>query len=188
MQPMSVRAPGARPRGPYSACQAASSSSTSRGTDVGSGRARTSRSAFARACPARPTERDLSWLGSAGAREMSADGQWLLMVDVGLRGGTNYSVVLRKTDGSQTIRLGEGSPSGSRQTEVGGGHHRRAAAARGLSDRSRRADSVRRRTDRTPDVGRVVSRRDAAAGRAGRTRAVRHAATRRTCGVAARRR
>ena len=31
------------------------------------------------------------------------------MVDVGLRGGPNYGVVLRKTDASQTIRLGEGS-------------------------------------------------------------------------------
>ena len=34
------------------------------------------------------------------------------MVDVGLRSGPNYGVVLRKTDGSQPIRLGEGSPYG----------------------------------------------------------------------------
>ena len=31
------------------------------------------------------------------------------MVDVGSRGGRNYGVVLRKTDGTQTIPLGEGS-------------------------------------------------------------------------------
>jgi Tol biopolymer transport system component len=59
--------------------------------------------------PGQEAERDLSWVGSVGARSLSADGQWLLMVDVGERGGPNYGVVLRKTDASQTIRLGEGS-------------------------------------------------------------------------------
>ena len=58
--------------------------------------------------PSQETERDLSWLGSTGARALSADGAWLLMIDVGLRGGRHYGVVLRKTDGSQAIRLGEG--------------------------------------------------------------------------------
>ena len=58
--------------------------------------------------PSQDTERDLSWIGSTGARALSADGAWLLMLDVGLRGGRNYGVVLRKTDGSQPIRLGEG--------------------------------------------------------------------------------
>jgi eukaryotic-like serine/threonine-protein kinase len=56
------------------------------------------------------SERDLSWLGSTGAQDLSADGAWLLMVDVGQRGGRNYGVVLRRTDGSQTLRLGEGLP------------------------------------------------------------------------------
>ena len=60
--------------------------------------------------PSQETERDLSWIGSTGARALSADGAWLLMVDVGPRGGRNYGVVLRKTDASQTIRLGEGLP------------------------------------------------------------------------------
>ena len=59
--------------------------------------------------PDAPTERDLSWLGSSGARNMSSDGRWLLMVDVGARSGPDYGVVLRRTDGAQTIRLGEGS-------------------------------------------------------------------------------
>jgi eukaryotic-like serine/threonine-protein kinase len=59
--------------------------------------------------PGQDSERDLSWLGSTGARALSADGGWLLMVDVGPRGGPNYGVVLRKTDGSQAIRLGEGN-------------------------------------------------------------------------------
>jgi Tol biopolymer transport system component len=59
--------------------------------------------------PGADAERDLSWLGSSGARNMSADGRWLLMVDVGARSGPDYGVVLRRTDGAQTIRLGEGS-------------------------------------------------------------------------------
>jgi hypothetical protein len=58
--------------------------------------------------PGQTTERDLSWLGSAGARGLSRDGAWLLLVDVGPRGGKNYGVVMRKTDGSRTVRLGEG--------------------------------------------------------------------------------
>jgi hypothetical protein len=60
--------------------------------------------------PGHTGERDLSWLGSSGARAMSSDGAWLLMVDIGLRSGRDYGVVLRKTDGSQPIRLGEGNP------------------------------------------------------------------------------
>jgi hypothetical protein len=62
--------------------------------------------------PSQDTERDLSWIGSTGATGLSHDGAWLLMVDVGLRAGKNYGVVLRKTDGSQTLRLGEGLPQG----------------------------------------------------------------------------
>jgi hypothetical protein len=60
--------------------------------------------------PGQDGERDLSWLGSSGARGLSNDGAWLLMVDIGLRSGRDYGVVLRKTDGSQPIRLGEGNP------------------------------------------------------------------------------
>ena len=59
--------------------------------------------------PDAAAERDLSWLGSSGARNMSPDGRWLLMVDVGARSGPDYGVVLRRTDGGQTIRLGAGS-------------------------------------------------------------------------------
>jgi eukaryotic-like serine/threonine-protein kinase len=58
--------------------------------------------------PGQDAERDLSWIGSTGAQALSADAAWLLMVDVGQRAGRNYGVVLRKTDGSQTMRLGEG--------------------------------------------------------------------------------
>jgi hypothetical protein len=40
---------------------------------------------------------------------LSADGRQLLMVDVGLRSGPDYGVVLRATDGSPAMRLGAGS-------------------------------------------------------------------------------
>jgi hypothetical protein len=59
--------------------------------------------------PGETGERELSWLGSSGAKALSHDAQWLLMVDVGAGGGSDYGVVLRKTDASQTIRLGEGN-------------------------------------------------------------------------------
>lgn len=59
--------------------------------------------------PGKDVEQELQWLGTSGARGLSADGQWLLMVDVGVRSGPEYGVVLRKTDASQTIRLGVGS-------------------------------------------------------------------------------
>ncbi len=59
--------------------------------------------------PGATGERDLSWLGSSGARSLSADGRQLLMVDVGQRSGPSYGVVLRATDGSQPMRLGAGN-------------------------------------------------------------------------------
>ena len=59
--------------------------------------------------PGQDGERELSWLGSSGARSISADGRWLLMVDVGAGGGKDYGVVMRRTDARQTIRLGDGS-------------------------------------------------------------------------------
>ncbi|MEZ5417254.1 MAG: protein kinase [Vicinamibacterales bacterium] len=58
--------------------------------------------------PGEEGERDLSWLGSAGAMGLSRDGAWVLMVDVGVRGGRDYGVVLRRSDGSTTMRLGPG--------------------------------------------------------------------------------
>jgi serine/threonine protein kinase len=62
--------------------------------------------------PGQDNERELSWLGSSGARGLSRDGRGVLMVDVGRRGGRDYSVVVRQTDASQIIRLGAGFPQG----------------------------------------------------------------------------
>ena len=69
--------------------------------------------------PGTDGERELSWLGSSGARSLSADGRQLLMVDVGQRSGASYGVVLRATDGSQPMRLGAGSANGCRPTGAG---------------------------------------------------------------------
>ncbi|MFN7976628.1 MAG: protein kinase [Vicinamibacterales bacterium] len=54
-------------------------------------------------------ERELGWLGSSNARSLSADGRQLLMVDIGLRSGPDYGVILRDTAGTGAVRLGTGS-------------------------------------------------------------------------------
>jgi dipeptidyl aminopeptidase/acylaminoacyl peptidase len=59
--------------------------------------------------PGEATERELGWLGSSNARSLSADGRQLLMVDIGLRSGPDYGVILRDTSGAGAVRLGTGS-------------------------------------------------------------------------------
>jgi len=59
--------------------------------------------------PGAEGEREVSWLGSSGARALSADGSKLLMVDIGQRSGPTYGVVLRDTNGPQAVRLGAGN-------------------------------------------------------------------------------
>jgi Tol biopolymer transport system component len=63
-------------------------------------------------------ERDLSWLDYSDSGDLSADGKWLLFDEEGDGGGPNYSIFLRKTDGSPPARLGDGlgmglSPDGN---------------------------------------------------------------------------
>jgi serine/threonine protein kinase len=70
-----------------------------------------------------PTEAFAKGPGAAaeknfGIRDFSAtptltdDGKYLAFSDQGSRGGANYTLFLRKTDGSPELRLGEGSPLG----------------------------------------------------------------------------
>jgi Tol biopolymer transport system component len=59
--------------------------------------------------PGAAEDRDLSWLNTSHARALSQDGQTLLFAETAL--GTNYTVCLRKTDGSPVVRLGEGWPA-----------------------------------------------------------------------------
>jgi WD40 repeat protein len=54
-------------------------------------------------------ERDLSWLDWTYPRDISSDGSTVLFDEPGFGGGPNYSVFVRKTDGSPAVRLGEGN-------------------------------------------------------------------------------
>jgi len=53
--------------------------------------------------------RDLSWLDSAILPIISADGRLLAFTDQSIQGGLLYSVMVRKTDGSPVVRLGDGA-------------------------------------------------------------------------------
>jgi eukaryotic-like serine/threonine-protein kinase len=51
---------------------------------------------------------DLSWFDWTIGRAISRDGQWAVLEEDGEGGGPDYSVFVRKTDGSPAIRLGSG--------------------------------------------------------------------------------
>jgi DNA-binding winged helix-turn-helix (wHTH) protein len=59
-----------------------------------------------------PEERDLSWLDLSRVVQLSSDGNWLLTFESGEGGGPDYSVYLRRTEGSVPIRIGTGRPTG----------------------------------------------------------------------------
>ncbi len=54
--------------------------------------------------------RDLSWMDWSLLRDISADGQWLLLVESGEGGGAGGAMCLRPVDGSPAINLGSGNP------------------------------------------------------------------------------
>jgi serine/threonine protein kinase len=58
------------------------------------------------------TVTDLSWHDWNLAKDISGDGQWVLFEDASEAAGPNYSVALRKLDGSAPERLGDGSAGG----------------------------------------------------------------------------
>ncbi len=58
--------------------------------------------------PGETHERSLSWFDWSLLGDMSADGKTIVFSETGEAVGTNYSIFLRKTDGSPAIRLGEG--------------------------------------------------------------------------------
>jgi hypothetical protein len=80
--------------------------------------------------PAQAQPRELSWLDGSAPEALSADGQWVLLSEL-LRGaGKNGSIYVRKTDGSDAVRLGDGygedlSPDGDwvLTTQVGTRQH-----------------------------------------------------------------
>jgi serine/threonine protein kinase/Tol biopolymer transport system component len=62
--------------------------------------------------PGEKQERDLSWLDYSDPGDISADGKLLLFDEEGDGGGPNYSIFLRKTDGSPAAHLGDGIAGG----------------------------------------------------------------------------
>jgi eukaryotic-like serine/threonine-protein kinase len=62
--------------------------------------------------PGETRERDLSWLSSVRITDLSPDGTSFIFNESGQGSGTNYSLYLRKTDGSPAIRLGSGHGHG----------------------------------------------------------------------------
>ena len=58
--------------------------------------------------PGTKSEGDLSWHDYAQLRDISSDGQRILLEDQGAMGGSNYAVGVRAMDGSAPIGLGDG--------------------------------------------------------------------------------
>jgi Tol biopolymer transport system component len=54
------------------------------------------------------TERDLSWLDWSVVSDISADGKTIVFSEEGEGGGPTYAACIRKTDGTPSVRLGEG--------------------------------------------------------------------------------
>jgi Tol biopolymer transport system component len=60
--------------------------------------------------PGSDADRDFSWLDRSDASVISRDGRWVAFSDQGPQAGNRYATMLRKTDGSAAVRLGEGLP------------------------------------------------------------------------------
>jgi Tol biopolymer transport system component len=58
--------------------------------------------------PGETRERSLSWFDWSLLLDMSSDGKTILFSETGEAMGANYSIFLRKTDGSPAVRLGDG--------------------------------------------------------------------------------
>jgi Tol biopolymer transport system component len=59
--------------------------------------------------PGETIDRNLSWLDLPEAAALSPDGEVFVFTDENTAAGHSYSVMLRKTDGSPPVRLGDGS-------------------------------------------------------------------------------
>ena len=59
--------------------------------------------------PGAKQESDLSWFDASRVYDISADGQTLLFVELSYGEARNPAIYLRKTDGSQAVRLGDGN-------------------------------------------------------------------------------
>ena len=59
--------------------------------------------------PGQKEEKDLSWLDTSQARDISPDGKVLLFLELSYGDGRNPAIYIRKTDGSPAVRLGDGT-------------------------------------------------------------------------------
>ena len=67
-----------------------------------------SRISISALAPGETRERSLSWFDWSLLGDMSADGKTIVFSESGEAEGSNYSIFLRKTDGSPAVRLGDG--------------------------------------------------------------------------------
>ena len=56
-------------------------------------------------------ERDLSWLDRSVAVDLSADGELVLLAEVGAAGGASRGVYVRRSNGAPAVHLGDGEPA-----------------------------------------------------------------------------
>jgi len=61
------------------------------------------------------SDHDLAWFDWTRTVDLSKDGQWVLFDEEGEGGGHDYTVYIRKTDGSPAIRVGPGRALAGRQ-------------------------------------------------------------------------
>jgi eukaryotic-like serine/threonine-protein kinase len=57
-------------------------------------------------------ERDMSWLDTSNHGVLSSDGKVILLSETSAVADANYALILRKTDGSPVVKLGEGVAQG----------------------------------------------------------------------------
>jgi eukaryotic-like serine/threonine-protein kinase len=74
--------------------------------------ARNTRRGIVGLLPGTTAEQDLSWLDWSNVRDISRDGKTILFDEQGGGAGEKYGVFLRKADGSQAVRLGDGYGGG----------------------------------------------------------------------------
>ena len=67
-----------------------------------------SRMSLSALAPGETRERSLTWFDWSLLADMSGDGKTIIFSETGEAEGSNYSIFLRKTDGSPSIRLGDG--------------------------------------------------------------------------------
>ncbi len=111
--------------------------------------------------PGDTSERDFSWLDWSYPVDLSEDAQTLLFEEEGEGAGKNYAVYLRKVDGSQAVRLGEGgalalAPDGRSALGLAGDSLTILPIGPGMSRRLPLGDLTCQFAEFSPDGQRIV--------------------------------